>query len=201
MGVHSVRGRACSRSWFEATAYPANVRAVCAAFSRRSGIVRAMRVRPAALLLLALLQLAAAPLPATTRVLSVVDGDSLWVLTHDGARVEVRLSDIDSPERNQPYGARARRELADLVDRKSVRLDTDGVDRYGRTLARVHVGAVDVNAELVRRGAAWVYRKYSHDESLAALEKAARAEKRGLWALPASQRVPPWKWRHSHSQR
>jgi endonuclease YncB( thermonuclease family) len=32
------------------------------------------------------------------------------------------------------------------------------IDRYGRTIGRVFVGGVDVNAALVEQGAAWVYR-------------------------------------------
>jgi hypothetical protein len=32
--------------------------------------------------------------------------------------------------------------------------------RYGRVVGRIHVGNVDVNAELIRKGAAWVYRDY-----------------------------------------
>ena len=36
-------------------------------------------------------------------------------------------------------------------------------DRYGRTVGRVYVGAMDVNAEMVKRGAAWVYRQFLKD--------------------------------------
>lgn len=48
---------------------------------------------------------------------------------------------------------------------------------------------------MVRRGAAWVYRRYSHDPALLPLEAEAQAARRGLWALPEAQRVPPWEWR------
>lgn len=48
-------------------------------------------------------------------------------------------------------------------------------DRYGRTVGRVFVGPVDVNAELVREGAAWVYRAYNRDPSLLPIEAEARA--------------------------
>ena len=44
-------------------------------------------------------------------------------------------------------------------------------DKYGRTVGRVYVGSLDVNAELVKRGAAWVYRQYSSDPSLITLEQ------------------------------
>ena len=166
--------------------------------SSERSLAGAGALRSLALSLLVLLQLAAGPVPATTRVLSVVDGDSLWVLDPAGARVEVRLAEIDSPEGGQPYGDAARRELRGLVSGKYVRLEPRGTDRYGRTLARVYVADLDVNSEMVRRGAAWVYRKYLHDQRLPGLEQEARAQKRGLWALPAGERVPPWVWRHSH---
>lgn len=202
MAVYSDRG-CWQPTWLLRAVYPAQVRGVSSErkVQRKLDDVRALR--RSALSLLVLVQLAAGPVLATTRVLSVVDGDSLWVLDPAGARVEVRLAEIDSPEGNQPYGDRARQELRDLVARKYVRLELHGTDQYGRTLAHVYVGAVDVNAEMVRRGAAWAYRKYLHDEKLLTLEKTARDEKRGLWALPESKRVPPWTWRyarlHDHS--
>ena len=65
-------------------------------------------------------------------------------------------------------------------------------DRYGRTLGRVYVGGVDVNAEMIRQGAAWAYRQYLKDPSLLRLEAQARAAQRGLWGLPEAQRCPPW---------
>ena len=77
-------------------------------------------------------------------------------------------------------------------------LDTD---RYGRIVGRVFAGAQDANAELVRRGAAWVYRRYSRDPALLGLEEAARAEGQGLWALPEPERVPPWEWRAAERKR
>jgi endonuclease YncB( thermonuclease family) len=48
---------------------------------------------------------------------------------------------------------------------------------------------------MVRRGAAWVFRRYSRDPSLLRLEGEARAARRGLWALPEAERAPPWEWR------
>ncbi|WP_083398444.1 thermonuclease family protein [Nitrosomonas communis] len=68
-------------------------------------------------------------------------------------------------------------------------------DRYGRKVARVYKDDIDVNAEMVRLGAAWVYRKYARDQNLYALEKQARQNKVGLWSLPETQQIPPWEWR------
>lgn len=73
-------------------------------------------------------------------------------------------------------------------------------DRYGRIVGRVYANGVDVNAELVRQGAARVYRQYAHDPDLFALEAAARRQQRGLWALPEARQVPPWEWRRAGRQ-
>jgi hypothetical protein len=43
---------------------------------------------------------------------------------------------------------------------------------------------------------AWVYRAYPFPPVLEDLEENAKAGQRGLWALPADQRCPPWDWRH-----
>ena len=64
-------------------------------------------------------------------------------------------------------------------------------------VGRVHVGNVGVNAELIHKGAAWVYRDYVRDRTLFALEDEARNAKRGLWALPEAERIPPWEWRQA----
>ena len=125
----------------------------------------------------------------------VGDGDTLTLLTERREEVRIRLSDIDTPERRQPYGDRARQALSDLAFGKAVRVVVVDTDRHGRTVGRVHEGAVDVNAEMVRRGAAWVFRRYSRDPALLRLEDEARSARRGLWALPEAERAPPWEWR------
>lgn len=116
----------------------------------------------------------------------------------DGAsyrQVKVRLGEIDTPERKQPYGTRARQTLSDLAYNQQARVVVQDTDRYGRTVGRVYVGSLDVNAEMIRQGAAWVYRQYLKDQSLLKLEADAKAVKRGLWGLPETQRCPPWDWR------
>lgn len=66
-------------------------------------------------------------------------------------------------------------------------------DRYGRTVARVICTGRDANAEQVRAGMAWVYRRYSKDPAMIAIETAAKEAKRGLWSDPSP--TPPWEWR------
>ena len=98
-------------------------------------------------------------------------------------------------------GVGAPEALADLAFGRAVRIAMRDTDRYGRTVGRVFGGAQDVNAEMVRRGAAWVYRRYSDDPELLRLELVAQSQKRGLWGLPEAERMPPWEWRAAARQR
>lgn len=129
------------------------------------------------------------------RVVGITDGDTLTLLTDQRRQVRVRLAGIDAPERRQPFGTRARQMLAGLTFQRRARITVTSTDRYGRLIGRVFVGSRNVNAEMVRRGGAWVYLRYSTDPALPILEAQARGARRGLWRLPESQRLPPWEWR------
>jgi endonuclease YncB( thermonuclease family) len=134
------------------------------------------------------------------KVVEIVDGDTLTVLTSVKEQVRVRLAEIDAPERRQPYGSRSRQTLAELAFQKAVKVVYIDTDNYGRVVGRIYAGDVDISAEMVRRGAAWVYRDYVRDRSLFAVEADARDAKRGLWGLPEAG-VPPWEWRHASRTR
>ncbi|GMQ74856.1 MAG: hypothetical protein BMS9Abin01_0096 [Gammaproteobacteria bacterium] len=88
---------------------------------------------------------------------------------------------------------RAKQALAELTFGKTISVSTTTRDRYGRVIGQITVDGVDVKAELVRLGYAWVYRRYSNDAELLRLEKTVRAEGLGLWA--DSDPIPPWEWR------
>jgi len=128
-------------------------------------------------------------------VISIADGDTLTLLTADKERVKVRLAEIDTPEKKQPYGQKAKQELASLAFNHTAQISVIDTDRYGRVVGRVVVNELDVNAELVRRGAAWVYRDYLKRPDLIPLEAEARRQRKGLGALPAAERMPPWQGR------
>jgi micrococcal nuclease len=128
----------------------------------------------------------------TGRVTSVVDGDTLKILS-DRIEITIRLDQIDAPEKGQPFGDRAKRSLAELAFGKDARAVVHGQDRYHRAVATVFIAGIDVNAEQVRRGMAWVYRKYACDPALGEIEAEARAARRGLWSDPVP--IPPWDWR------
>ncbi len=130
----------------------------------------------------------------------IFDGDSFRLRLRGGGQVEVRLGEIDAPEKDQPHAAAARAALQALIDGHELRLKVIDIDPYRRKVARVYRTGdnLDINAEMIRRGHAWVYRRWMRDRSLLGLERKARDAKRGLWALPESQRTQPWRWRQTH---
>lgn len=124
-------------------------------------------------------------------VVSIADGGTLTLLV-GREQIEIRLAGIDTPEKDQPYGDEASQALADLALDQDADVIWSEKDSYGRIIGRVYVDDLDVNAEMVHLGHAWVHRKYSEDGFLFALEKEAREAKSGLWALPEAENVPPW---------
>lgn len=128
----------------------------------------------------------------TGKVVGVSDGDTITVLK-DREQVKVRMVEIDAPEKGQAFGNRSKQALSQLVHGRQVEIREQGIDRYDRTLGRVYLSGLDVNTEMVRRGMAWVYIKYTKEKGLYQLEAEAREQRRGLWA--DKEPVPPWEWR------
>jgi len=149
-------------------------------------------------LLVALLPMSVVAAPDDTvlsgTVVGVVDGDTADVRLQSGM-IRVRLHAVDAPERDQPHGAAAKAALARLIFGRNVRVEPVEQDRYDRLVARIWLDGRDVNAELVRQGEAWVYRRHADDPAYCALEHEARERRLGLWKLPPGQRVAPWEWR------
>lgn len=86
----------------------------------------------------------------------VIDGDTIDVR---GERV--RILNIDTPERGKRARCSQERVLAERASRalrsriqaaRSMELERDGRDRYGRTLARVYLDGDDVGEELIAGG-------------------------------------------------
>ena len=145
-------------------------------------------------------------LPAWTqalagRVVGVVDGDTVDLLTPQHRLVRIRLAEIDAPEHDQPWGRRAKQALSALVFGRTVTVEAVTTDRYGRTVGRIYAAGADVNREMVREGAAWAYRRYLTDASLLSVEAQARRAHAGLWSLPPADTTPPWAWRHGEAAR
>ena len=156
-------------------------------------------------LLLPLGILGAPPLAAaefSAVVAGVHDGDTLTVLNGERS-IRIRLSGIDSPEMNQPFGDDARNFTAELALGTTVTVIEEKMDRYGRLIAWVVLAdGRNLNHEIVAAGFAWWYRPLSPgDRIVRELESDANQKGRGLWAV--AEPTPPWEWRKQplHSMR
>jgi len=157
-----------------------------------------MRILLATLLLLFALPLAQAQqnISGTARA---IDGDTL-----DLQGTRIRLLGIDAPEIGQacrdaqgtpyPCGERARSVLAEMIAGRPVSCTIEREDRYRRALAVCTAAGIDLNAEMVRRGAAVAY----IDRRYLAQEQEARAARRGIWAGTFER---PEDWRRANRGR
>jgi micrococcal nuclease len=131
----------------------------------------------------------------TGKVVGVADGDTITVL-QDRTQYKIRLYGIDTPERGQDFGKRAKQFTSGMVFGKQVQVIQKDKDRYGRVVGMVYVGNTCVNEEIVRAGLAWVYDYYCKDSVCSQwrdLENQARQSSIGLWSHPDP--IPPWDYR------
>lgn len=131
-------------------------------------------------------------------VIVVIDGDTVlfkpdYYAARSRAFLKLRLADIDAPEKDQSGGDAATRALSAMVLKQLVEIRTVGADAYGRTIAQLQLGALQVNMEMVRLGQAWVATRARDNIALEAALGEARHAKRGIWA--EAEPTPPWVWR------
>lgn len=139
------------------------------------------------------------------KVVSVLDGDTVTVLTDAHHPVEIRVAGIDAPERRQAFGQAAKKAMSDCAFDKRASVDWRKLDRYGRTVGKLMVEGVDCGLRQIELGLAWHYKAYEREQSLAdrsayaAAESDAKSAQRGLWI--DAQPTPPWVFRHSAEER
>ena len=124
-----------------------------------------------------------------------MDGDIIEV-EGKSQLIEVRLWGIDCPEKNQPWGKRARQFTTDNAFGKTVLIDPIAEDHYGciKGVVILPDGERVLNIELIKAGLAWWDKLHAPEaDAYRKLEMAARSEKRGLWS--DSNPKPPWEWR------
>ncbi len=131
----------------------------------------------------------ATSVPAQTfqaKVVGISDGDTIKVYdikVYDGqTQTRIRLEGIDCPESGADFSNRAKQLTSDLVFGKRVRIEGKERDQYGRLVARVFVGDIDLSLALVEAGLAWHYKQYSDDAVLAAAEVVARTKKLSMFS-------------------
>ena len=142
---------------------------------------------------------AADPLPVLkAKVTRVNDGDSIEV-DLDSGHARVRMSAIDTPEYDQPYGSQSSAALKALLPIGSaVELEVVTQDQFKRMVAVVWLAGaqrININETMLRQGHAWAYRRYMKEPRFCDLEQEARSKKLGLWAQPVSDWVYPPEWR------
>jgi endonuclease YncB( thermonuclease family) len=117
----------------------------------------------------------------TGRVVRVVDGDTIIILTEGNKQERIRLAEIDAPEKGQPFCDKSTKFLAGMVAGKTVSIEFKARDMYGRILGAVIVDGRSVNEEMVKMGLAWKY-YYSRDKRIARLEAEARRKKLNIFS-------------------
>ncbi len=129
----------------------------------------------------------------------LIDGDTMEIR----GRV-VRLHGIDAPETGQTCrdgtgriyrcGEDAEKALRHLTDGSRVTCSGDEEDQYGRLIAVCRAGDTDLSREMVRKGWAVAFRRFSDDyleEELDAA-KAVRGIWRGGFTRPVEHRAYLW---------
>jgi endonuclease YncB( thermonuclease family) len=133
----------------------------------------------------------------TGKVTEVNDGDELTVFNLNRP-VRIKLIGMDAPEMDQAFGTIAKQHLADLVFDKIVVVEYLGIGHRNSLIGRVLLNNSDINAQMIRDGAAWFDPRYksqlsdTQNEIYYQSELAARNEKRGLWQ--SGNAVAPWEF-------
>jgi endonuclease YncB( thermonuclease family) len=132
----------------------------------------------------------------TCQVVGVTDGDTITVRCGDFDHQKVRLAEIDTPERRQPFSQRAKARLSELVFQRTVDLKVIERDRYGRLVAKILLEGADINFTLVKEGLAWCYDRYVRDRNCYDHQNKAKEQGLGLWS--DTNPIPPWEWRRGN---
>jgi endonuclease YncB( thermonuclease family) len=146
---------------------------------RRGDVLRWLRSRTYSstsqyLIIIACVVLALlSPLPVSAKTIVLVDGDTIRI-----DNIKIRIVNIDTPEtyrsrceRELILGLRAKERLRELLDSGDVTYKATGTDRYGRTLAHVHVDGANVGEQLISEGHALRWRPGAQ----------AKAQRLALW--------------------
>ena len=126
----------------------------------------------------------------------VIDGDTLEV---DGTIY--RLNGIDAPEHGQrcgdwACGQDATNALAELVEGRDVDCTPITTDGYGRVIATCFVEGRDVGADMIDKGLAWAFLKYS--DAYAAEELVSKDKAAGVFSEAYQT---PWDYREERWKR
>ena len=140
--------------------------------------------------------LATAPPPVYTlkgKAVRIIDGDTFDLLVGTTTH-RIRLAGIDAPEKKQDFSNASKQLLGQLCKDQLLTVVVTDTDRNKRKIAEIYTQQkLWINKELVAKGLAWHFTKYSSNKELANAELQARNQKIGLWSL--ANPVAPWHWR------
>jgi len=117
------------------------------------------------------------------QIVEVINADRLLLTTGE----EVEFLGIYIPPLSKKFKEEVIAEIRKLTGEKSLKLEFDSTIKAppGRLQAYIFADGIFVNAELVKRGYAFLLpssEKLKHGKYLVELENQANAEKRGLWS-------------------
>ena len=127
------------------------------------------------------------------KVVKVSDGDTVTILTSDKTQHKIRLNDIDAPEKKQAFGNKSKDNLAKYIAGKTVTVEYQKKDKYKRVLGTIYYNNTDINLQQVKDGYAWVYKKYSNNQTYYKEETKAKESQKGLWI--EKNLIAPWEFR------
>lgn len=117
-------------------------------------------------------------------VTRVIDGDTFQVKDRFGNVQTIRLFGIDTPEKKQTFGMEAKEYTKNLIDKKTVHVQTIELGKYGRVVAIVNINNESLAEILLRDGIAFASgdnHKLAH--RYFALQERARVNNQGLHKL------------------
>ena len=131
----------------------------------------------------------------TAKVVGIKDGDTVVVLDSLNNQTTLRLAEVDCPEKNQPFGTKAKQFTSDQIYLKTIKYVVTDTDRYGRSIAMIYYDTDNkyLSAEIIKAGMGWHYKRYSTSKELALFEDNAKKNKIGLWI--DNNPIEPSVWR------
>ena len=131
------------------------------------------------------------------KVVSVVDGNTIELLSDDNESYMIMLYGIDSPELGQEFGDKAQKFLQKIALDKKVNVKIQGKDRWGNRLGIILIeGKIDLRLELLEAGLAWTAERNPIVE-LESVKEKAREKGKGLWK--EKDPTPPWTYRREQT--
>lgn len=128
------------------------------------------------------------------KVIGIVDGDTFDLLNDSNKIYRIRMEGIDAPEKGMPFYQVSKKHLGSLCFGQRVAVKITQAESGNRKIGFTYLSAgTELSHEMIRAGLAWHFVKFNSDRDLAALEREARKEQRGLWKDPNP--LPPWEIR------